>query len=409
LPKLEKLRQWFYLTPGLIKPVRRLTGLCSLIALVLVGYWTWCYGNGLAIPYCVPAWRFQDRLLIVPMPPQWLFLVIFAVAGLSCLRLMFGSRNNLFVCLVLIALGYFGSRELSGVTRSWVIVDFCYLLALLFDRSGPSCARRLIQISVFFCYFYSAVQKLFFADFVNGSSLAAYLEGGEMVRPFFLPFLQSFKLPLAVWEAVSWLTIAFELYLAVALFLKTQRKAALVLGTIFHVTIVIFLNIMTFSLVMLTGYLAFIDSPKDEPVAQDIVASIKPGEFAMCLLLVLVMALIPARVYAWTGRPPNTIVQLDRAPWVFGMFVIRTDTKAVEIRYKDASGDWHEIQPVGRMKEASSDNELYALRNYVLAVYPDSREVYARLELKVNQRFSVVKTIHTIAGGTTSLTVQSLP
>jgi hypothetical protein len=406
---IEKLQEWLYLPPGLIDPLRRCTGLCSLIILVMVAGWTWSFGNGAAVPYCVPAWRWQDELLVLPMPPEWLFIVLFTAGMLSCLWLIFGSRNKLFICFILGLLVYFGSRELCAVSSNWASIDICLLVALLFDRRGRSCTRRLVQNAVFFCYFYSALQKLLYPDFLSGNSFAAQFESGYMIRDVFVPLIKSIALPIAVWQIASWSTIAFEIYLAFALFSKKYRKQALILGTAFHIAIVVFLidYIITFSLVMLTGYLAFIDGKQNEPTVQTSDFRPKPVESALALLFICAMLLVPLRIYWWPGRSADTIVQFDRAPWTYNMFVVRADTKSLQVKFKNANGRWQEIIPFGRMKHASSDNELYSLRNYIFASYPGSTEVYADLKLQINERWDLEKIMHATAGSDTTLTVRA--
>jgi Vitamin K-dependent gamma-carboxylase len=405
---LGKLQEWLYLPPGFTDPLRRCTGLCSLIILVMVAGWTWSFGSGVAVPYCVPAWRWQDHLLVLPMPPEWLFISLFTAAILSCLWLMFGSRKKVFIWIILAVFGYFGSRELCSISSNWASIDVCLLVALLFDRPEQSCTRRLIQISICFCYLFSALQKIFYPDFLNGNSFAAQFENGFMIRPLFVPFIKSLALPMIAWQVASWLTIAFETYLGLALFSKKLRKQALILGTAFHVAIVVFLidYIITFSLVMLTGYLAFIDREQDEQSASAF--RTKPLEFALALAFIAAISLIPLRLYVWPGRSPDTIVQFDRAPWTYNMFVLRADTKAFNIKFKDANGQWREIVPVGRMKYASSDNELYSLRNYIFATYPGTTEIQADLKLRINERWDLEKTMHATAGGDALVTARRL-
>jgi hypothetical protein len=230
-----------------------------------------------------------------------------------------------------------------------------------------------------------------------------------MVRPLFVAFIQSAALPMLVWQYLSWLTIDFELFLAFALLTKKLRKVALILGTLFHIAIVAFLidYIITFSLVMLTGYLAFIDRKQDAENEQTKGFRAKPVEFGLALSFIVAMILIPMRIYWWPGRPADTIVQFDRAPWTYNMFVLRADTTFLLVTYKDGGGLPHWIEPTGRMKVASSDNELYAMRDYVFANYPGAREMHAQLKLRINDRWDLEKTLDATAGGATTLTVKT--
>jgi hypothetical protein len=405
---LEKLQTWLYLPPGFTGLLWRGTGLCSMIILVMIAGWTWSFGNGVAVPYCVPAWRWQDKLLVLPMPPEWLFITCFTVAMLSCLFLVFGSRNKIFVGVILAVFCYFGSRELCGISSNWASIDVCLLVALLFDHPELSCTRRLVQISVCLCYLFSALQKLFYPDFLNGNSFAGQFESGFMLRPLFIPFIKSLALPMIVWQISSWLTVALEFYLAFALFSKKLRKQALILGTAFHIAIIIFLidYIITFSLVMLTGYLAFIDRKQDAEISRASGWRAKPLEFGCALLFIAAIILIPLRIHIWPGRSADTIVQYDRAPWTYNMFDMRTDTKSFDIKYKDANGNWQELIPFGRIRNASSDNELYSLRNYIFATYPGTTEIQAVLRLRMNDRWDLVKTMHASSDGITTVTAQ---
>jgi hypothetical protein len=130
-------------------------------------------------------------------------------------------------------------------------------------------------------------------------------------------------------------------------------------------------------------------------------------EFALALSFVAAITLIPLRIYFWPDRSPDTIVQFDRAPWTYNMFVLRADTKSFNIKFKDANGQWKEIVPFGRMKYATSDNELYSLRNYIFATYPGSTEIQADLKLRINDRFDLEKTMHASSDGAVTLTAHA--
>ncbi|MGH9550541.1 MAG: hypothetical protein ACRD3W_14270, partial [Terriglobales bacterium] len=131
-------------------------------------------------------------------------------------------------------------------------------------------------------------------------------------------------------------------------------------------------------------------------------------------LWILFMAVVPMRMIFWNGRPLTTMSLEDRQPWSWAMFLMRTEPEKLDISYEDRAGQWHQItaRPPSRLATAKSDTELYALRDYLLRLYPDAKEIKVDLLLKVNERRHQHKTLNTVvttSGAQTNLEVENLP
>jgi HTTM domain len=107
----------------------------------------------------------------------------------------------------------------------------------------------LIQIQVSLIYFYAAVNK------VN----PAFLSGEFLLRDMYVP--QAWKNP-AVFEALSWATVAFEFMLALALWIPRLKWPFAIAGTLFHVAIPLtnhlYGGLIVFSMIMIAPYLLFL-------------------------------------------------------------------------------------------------------------------------------------------------------
>ncbi|MGH9550500.1 MAG: hypothetical protein ACRD3W_14055, partial [Terriglobales bacterium] len=253
----QHVLNWLYLPHGYSGIIRRLTALWTLPILLIV----WNGAHGGPGPYIIPAWRFNDHLFYLPQPPELITTTIFSIAALFCLAMIFGVKRRVFLWPVVAVMAYYGCTDLWACWCGFVIMDFTMLVALLFDRPGMSLCRRLIQISIFLCYFYSALHKLLLPDFLNGSSFYSFFHDGFAVVPLWVPLLKSISVPIYTWQIWAWLTVVFEFALPFGLFSARFRKVSLIAGTLFHLAILIVIAdfISIYSFVMVTGYLAFLE------------------------------------------------------------------------------------------------------------------------------------------------------
>ena len=401
LSAVARFTEWLYLPSGHLDLLRRLTALATLPIGIIVFNWT----KGGPGPYIVPAWRFHQHLLILPLPPAPLTEIAFLSAAIACLLMTLGFKQKWIIAIPVLVGAYFGCRDFWAMGSHFVLLLWTYLVALLFARPGKNCSRRLIQLSVFLCYFYSAVQKLLSPDFIMGYSMQAEMSDGWCFNAYAANILHLGAAPFIFWQLFSWMTVGLELFLAFGLFSKRFRKTALILGLLFHIGISAMLDfyISLFSVAILVGYLAFIDRKsevaQETPPALDANAN-QAGKSALEPILAgafaLVMCAVPLRVYASTERPLNDVTMLDRTPWSFCMFLQRLDENKVDVRYRTTNGDWHKIALSDRWRtqSACTDNELYSICSWVLHRYPEATEVTADIEFRVNKRWTQRKSIH---------------
>jgi hypothetical protein len=308
-----------------------------------------------------------------------------------------GWRRKWVIAIPFLIGTYFGFRDLWTMGSHFLILIWTYLFALLLETKGRSASRRIIQISIFFCYFYSAVQKLLCPDFTLGYSLQAEISDGWALNELWRSWLR-LEPPMIFWQLFAWLTVFAEAYIAFALFSPKLRRSAFILGIVFHLGISLFLDwyISLFSLAALISYLAFVDR-KSEAVNPEYVSGSAPGsrlEHAGVLAFVALMTAVPLRIYFFPERPLNTIVMLDRTPWSYCMFLDRTDTKSVQIRYKTEAGRWYDVPVTGRTRFAVIDSEVYSIANWVFQQHPEAQQVTVRLELEINRRWTQVKQLY---------------
>jgi hypothetical protein len=273
-------------------------------------------------------------------------------------------------------------------------LTWTYLVALLFETKGRSPTRRIVQLSVFFCYFYSALQKILCPDFMLGYSMQAEMSEGWAFNGIFKSILPASHLPMIFWQLSAWMTVIAEAYLAFALFSKKQRKWALAIGTAFHIGIAALLDfyISLFSLAMITAYVAFIDRRSDAAQFPEPAQGKVPGttlQHACAVAFVLLLALVPLRIYAFPDRPLDSILMFDRTPWTFCMFLQRILTDKISVRYQTADSAWHEIglEKTWRTNSAKSDSEMYSICNWVLHNHPEAQAVDVQLINSVNGRY----------------------
>lgn len=289
-----------------------------------------------------------------------------------------------------------GNAHPSGIARS--------LRSAIIDpsQSTYSVSRRLIQLSVFFCYFYSAVQKLLCPDFMSGFSIQAEMADGWSFNDFWKPILHLQYVPHWFWLSFSWVTVVLEFFLAFGLFSKRWRKWAFLLGIGFHIGISVLLDlyITLFSVAMLIGYLAFLDPPRPKEAASAPAPQPEKRRYARrglvgaCAFIAL-MALVPLRIYFFQTRPLAETTMFDRTPWTFCMFLQRIDQNKVNIIFKE-HGAWQALtlNPKWRTKSASTDTEMYSICNWLFHSRPAVDEVVVELEFAVNRQWTEKKRLH---------------
>ena len=132
-------------------------------------------------------------------------------------------------------------------------------------RRLPIWPLRLIRFQVALIYVSSGLLKLADVSWRDGSALYYVMNGNEF-RRFDLGIPATLDW---VWTLGTYLTLAWELLFPVALVHPATRAIALAFGVAAHLTMWGLLELGIFSWVMLTAYLAFIDSSWLESKALD--------------------------------------------------------------------------------------------------------------------------------------------
>lgn len=114
---------------------------------------------------------------------------------------------------------------------------------------------RLIQIQICTIYMYTGFEKLKGNTWWDGTALWTVFANPQFSQ-YDLKFLSRVPLFFAVG---TFLTLIFEIYFPAMMLHKVYRKYWLLAGVFFHVGIGLLLGLMTFSFVMLSTYVLFLD------------------------------------------------------------------------------------------------------------------------------------------------------
>ena len=161
---------------------------------------------------------------------------------------------------------------------------------------------------------------------------------------------------------------------------------AVALGIVFHtLLLLVFDQIELFSPAMWTGYLAFFDpAPVTETEGQPVkISNLRLSAAAAWILMMVVM---PLRVYAWPGRDIQSLSFFDPSPWAYEMFLIVQEVNNVDAQYQSAGGRWLHFPLKGRMVWTNSDSDLLALAEHIFAARPEARSVRLQTSLVINRR-----------------------
>lgn len=207
-----------------------------------------------------------------PLPPigPGLAWTLPAAAALAAIALALGwhARAAAFTLAVLLGAALALDRQLYG-NHLWLLTCLLALLALTDcgaarsldarrraapPRPVPAWPARLLQTQLTAVYAFAALTKIN-PDFLSGAVLAAHLRAAGPLAP---PDALLTAGPLA---ALALATVAIEAFLAVALWLPGLRRIAFLLGTGFHLAIVLtmepFLPLAAFGLASLAVYPLF--------------------------------------------------------------------------------------------------------------------------------------------------------
>ena len=180
-------------------------------------------------------------------------------------------RNHPYFFLLVLFLLFFSPADdaLSIKSMLRALKNRRPVIASLLGSQQPLTIQRLIQVQVCIVYLYAAFHKLSI-EYLSGKVLQHYLGtdfltglSGDILKALFsdqsLSMLHGIMLSPQTLILLSVLTVVFEFGLPIALWFRKTRPLAILLGTGFHLSIAMSMNIFTFSLAMIATYLLFID------------------------------------------------------------------------------------------------------------------------------------------------------
>jgi hypothetical protein len=212
------------------------------------------------------------------------------IAEVACLAAMtIGYRSRAAVVLVFLGArfqGWWNALPLYGGYSLWRDLVFCLIWAdtgrvwsldawlrrpnATRDEGQPIWPLRLMRFQIALMYFVSACWKLIDASWRDGSALLHILRDASYTRfPGAWFTVLEPVLPLSTYGVVLWeLTFPFMLWHPVT------RRLALASGIVIHLLMWATLDIQLFSVIVLAGYVAFIEP--SAPAASTKVADQEP-------------------------------------------------------------------------------------------------------------------------------------
>ena len=441
---IQAYLDWLFLPRALTDVIRRLVGFIAIPLLLIV----WVWEKGGPGPITVPAWRIGGLLLQPPALPEPITNSIFIVAALAGLAVAFGIKNRILLAYLLITLAYFSARDLVASSPHFIMLEMCFIVALLLDQSQSSPTRRLIQLSVFSCYFLAGFNKVIDSAWMSGDSLQTTFFEAAQVHPEF-SFLATIDHGLVTLLSLS--LAIWEILIAFALFSGKWRKWAIISGILFHLsTLLLDPLLILFGSVMGIGYLAYFPpkasgltsaelpteaatdevEPEVEPSeGEKSQSSVQAGEMIvnsgttsrglvvpiLATLYIVVIFAVPLRSHFWLGRPAQLQTSYDFMPWSFHLFDAGANkVQDIEVRWLDSSSQWHEFPISGRLKHASGDNDIYAMINHIFATQTGVKQVHVELvnvirQGKLQQKKSCTTSVPTFVREPSILVEVSIP
>lgn len=275
---------WFaYGSPVPVALLRIATGL-----LVLVFYWwispeatTFFGAHPIVLPATVEHWMGSPQLDVLSFLPAdnfWLqgALVLLVVSGVCLILGVFSRLNALIVYLIMLSLDSRNHFVLNTGIKIMIVMTLFLVVsrcgeALSFKRlfriwrkenpefgpakDGSIFGQRLMQVQMALVYWSAASCKLHGASWIDGTAVYYAVHLTQFQR-FTAPFLDQ------IWVSrmLSWGTLVFELSFPFLIWIKEFRYPLLLAGVLFHTGLDWAMVIPLFQLVMLAGYIPFIDA-----------------------------------------------------------------------------------------------------------------------------------------------------
>ena len=222
---------------------------------------------------------FRPASMLAFWPDSWVpGMHLLLLLGLFCLVLGVGNRGvSTLISVLVVYLDQaflqrnmsvmFGADQIGGIFLLYLaLADHSKHLSVqaYFNSKKPKLSTeiltpmfyRLIQVQLCIVYAYTGFEKLKGNSWWDGTALWSVFANPQFVIAD-MTWVRHF--PWAI-VAACFMTILFEIYFPVLVWIKAIRKYVLSFGVLFHTGIAVVMALYGFALVMMAPYLLFIDS-----------------------------------------------------------------------------------------------------------------------------------------------------
>lgn len=185
-------------------------------------------------------------LILLWLPWNYIGAMFFFVLTFNLYRLNLGIANGSDLVLSMLACYSIGmaTRPKWGSRFGGEFQQIVFTLAVVF-----------CQIQIAGIYFVSGWDKLTSDVWRSGEVFVRIMHYDPLFNPRFASFLDIPNVRLIL----SWLTILFELTFAGLVWFKRLKYYVLILGILFHFTIIVMLSLPEFGILMILSYLIFLN------------------------------------------------------------------------------------------------------------------------------------------------------
>jgi len=216
--------------------------------------------------YVSMAYRWNLFTNLLPSPTaSWAIPALHLLYLVTLAMLIIGMLPRLAAMVAFVLHVSFIHANIGAVYGVDLIFTFyLFFMCLASDRVKPgdhgprawisSMAFRFAQIQLCIIYAFSGWEKLKGAAWWNGEAMWSVIANPQMAR-FDFAWLSHFPLMLVI---VAYLTLIWEIYFPVLVWLPRARIPTLFIGLMFHLSIVGMMKIAFFGFLMISTYVLFL-------------------------------------------------------------------------------------------------------------------------------------------------------
>jgi hypothetical protein len=217
-------------------------------------------------PFNFYSWKLN--LLYAPLVLLKVNLKFFLLTFLGILLISIYIRLNYISAILIFWFSISLSRLLLPVFNGSDLVLSLFLFIAIFLPDAPKIklpvdaslqdnisrwAVMLIRVELALIYFLSGYDKLMSDAWQSGAAVYSIIN-----LNFYYNSLFSLQLSESQFLVISWITVLFELVFPLGVWFEKTRPYFLIAGIIFHLTIIIFLGLIDFGVLMIISYLIFL-------------------------------------------------------------------------------------------------------------------------------------------------------